>query len=147
MNKQTCDICKEPVTDQSTDIWALETWYEKSGDVHETGRTANLNRDYLVICTRPKCQATLKGLWDDFVQEVGEGNSVLSNRREVTEVDNRDASETWLWLGRRDRVEVDPVDLVENMIENNRQWIIEEEGVDAIDLERALEVLNKARGR
>ena len=68
--RQTCDICKKPVTDQSTDIWASETWYEKDGEVHETGRTASLNRDYLVICIRTACQRTLKSLWNDFVGKV-----------------------------------------------------------------------------
>ncbi len=66
---------------------------------------------------------------------------------DVIEWDNRDPSVTWLWIDKVRYISVNPYDMIENMVENCRPWIIEEEGVDAIDLERALEVLKRASGR
>lgn len=48
-----------------------------------------------------------------IVTETG----IIPERVDVTEVDNRDQGATWLWIG-DDYVEVDPVELISNMIEN-----------------------------
>jgi len=42
----------------------------------------------------------------------------MNVRRTVVELDNRDQSETWLWLEDGSRVEVDPIELFENLLEN-----------------------------
>jgi hypothetical protein len=61
----------------------------------------------------------------------------------VDEVDNRDSRTTWLWIG-NDYVEVDPVDLIENMLENCSEWYKEEGGLDQEDLDRVLFILKSA---
>ncbi len=110
-------------------------------DVQDDEKTVTWKRVHL------ECRHSCPLLWSciDIPAECYGG--VLRNRQEVVQVDNRDPGATWLWLSLSDFVEIDPVDLVENMIENCRQWIIEEAGVDAIDLERALKVLKRASGR
>ncbi len=65
-----CDVCKKPVEDQSTDIWALVTLYEPDGEVRKTGEQGDLANDYLVICNRTYCQVWIKTYWDEFVNEV-----------------------------------------------------------------------------
>ena len=60
-------------------------------------------------------------------------------------IDNRDPGTTWIWLeGTGDYVEVSPVELVENMIENCREWILAEQGVTEEALESALKTLRQA---
>ena len=66
---------------------------------------------------------------------------------DIAEWDNRDPSETWLWIDKVRYISVDPFDMIENMVENCRQWIIEEEGVNADELDNALAVLKRASGR
>ena len=61
----------------------------------------------------------------------------------VTEVDNRDNRTTWLWINESQYVEIDPVDLVENMIDNCAEWY-KESGVEREDLDDALNVLKSA---
>jgi len=41
----------------------------------------------------------------------------MAEQYDVQDVDNRDQRTTWLWIT-QDYVEVDPIDLMENMIEN-----------------------------
>ncbi len=41
------------------------------------------------------------------------------NKLTIQRVDNRDTSTTWLWLNDTDYVEVDPLDLFDNAIENS----------------------------
>ena len=53
----------------------------------------------------------------------------------VTEVDNRDPSTTWLWISKTEYVEISPVDLIENMIENCCNWFDEETDVPCKELE------------
>ncbi len=60
---KTCSICNQPVTDQSTDIEVHETWYEKNGEVHETGISATYTPDYIVVCMRSKCRKVLSIAW------------------------------------------------------------------------------------
>ncbi len=45
-------------------------------------------------------------------------DGMMPKRRVVVEVDNRDSRTTWLWIGVSDYVEIDPIDLLENMLEN-----------------------------
>jgi len=58
----------------------------------------------------------------------------------VVLVDNRDPRCTWLWISDHEYVEVDPVDLVENMVENCTPWYEEEAGIDPTELQRAVDV-------
>lgn len=66
----TCDMCGNPVGSTSTDIWNLTTLYLESGEVHKTGEQGDEDFDYLVVCTRVRCQTALKVLWDKFVTDV-----------------------------------------------------------------------------
>lgn len=72
-------------------------------------------------------------------------NGSIPERYDVQSIDNRDPSTTWLWIG-DDYVEVNPFELIENMVENCRSWIIEEEGIDPEELDKALAVLKRAAG-
>ena len=59
----------------------------------------------------------------------------------VEYLDNRDPGTTWLIIEDtedQDYVEVNPFELIENMVENCRPWILEEEGVGAKELDDAL---------
>ncbi len=53
----------------------------------------------------------------------------------ITEWDNRDPSETWLWIDQHRYVCVDPVEMIENMIENCCNWFDEETDVPCKELE------------
>lgn len=71
--RPTCDVCGQPVTGESQDIWALTTYYDKNGEVRKTGEQADLDvfeNDYLVICDQFKCQKWLHKLWYDFVTSL-----------------------------------------------------------------------------
>ena len=56
------------------------------------------------------------------VTDVG----TFPERVEVTELDNRDTRTTWLWIG-DDYIEVDPVELIQNVIENCTHWLKDHE--------------------
>ena len=73
-------------------------------------------------------------------------NGSIPERYDIETIDNRDPSTTWIWIGTGDYVEVNPFELIENMVENCRQWIIEEEGIDPKELDDALAVLKRAAG-
>ncbi len=70
-------------------------------------------------------------------------------RNEVTEVDNRDSRTTWLWISSNQYIEVDPIDLIKNMVENCAHVITDptlhdgetETPVTADELNEALAVL------
>ncbi len=76
-------------------------------------------------------------------------NDNMPFRNEVTEVDNRDSRTTWLWISPQQYVEVDPIELIQNMIENCAHVITDPEihdeateiPVTADELNEALEVL------
>lgn len=72
-------------------------------------------------------------------------NGSIPERYDVQSIDNRDPNETWLWIG-DDYVSVSPYELIENMVENCRDWIIKEEGIKADELDNALAVLKRASG-
>ena len=64
------------------------------------------------------------------------------------EVDNRDNRTTWLWIGGygHQYIEIDPVDLVENMIENVQGYIEDPEtetDVTMTELQGALQILRR----
>ena len=61
--------------------------------------------------------------------------------------DNRDSNETWLWIDKVRHIRVSPFDMIENMVENCLPWIVDEEGVPADEVGKALAVLKKASGR
>ena len=56
----------------------------------------------------------------------------IPERYDVASVDNRDYRTTWLWIG-RDYVEVDPVDLFTNMIDNC-EYVLVKEGTFTPDM-------------
>lgn len=72
-------------------------------------------------------------------------NGIIPERYEVQSIDNRDPATTWLWIT-DDYVEVNPFELIENMVENCRPWILEEVGIDPKELDDALAVLKRASG-
>lgn len=43
---------------------------------------------------------------------------IIPRERTIVEVDNRDERTTWLWLNQHEYIEVDPVELHANMLEN-----------------------------
>lgn len=69
----------------------------------------------------------------------------------VVQVDNRDSRTTWLWTSDWEYVEVDPVELIENMIENCAHVITDpqcqtdtgQEPVSADELKLALSILQR----
>lgn len=70
-------------------------------------------------------------------------------RNEVTEVDNRDSRTTWLWISNEQYIEVDPIELIQNMVENCAHVITDptlhdgetEDPVTADELNEALSIL------
>ena len=61
--------------------------------------------------------------------------------------DNRDPGETWLWYDEIHYISVSPFEMIENMIENCKPWIVEEVGVSEDELEKAMQVLARACGQ
>ncbi len=41
------------------------------------------------------------------------------NELQVQRTENRDAVTTWLWVNDEDYIEINPIDLIINMLENN----------------------------
>ena len=79
----------------------------------------------------------------------------LPQRHTDIEIDNRDSRTTWLWIGGygNEYLEVDPVELIENMIENCAHVITDHEiyllvdgaenQVTAEELQTALQILQR----
>ena len=65
----------------------------------------------------------------------------------ISEWDNRDTATTWLWIDKVRYVEVNPYDMIENMVENGLDWITDEIGISVEEVEQALKVLKRASGR
>ncbi len=65
-----------------------------------------------------ECRGKCPLLWScvDIPTECYDG--MFPTRRVVVEVDNRDRATTWLWISKSDYVEVNPTDLMNNMLEN-----------------------------
>ena len=77
---------------------------------------------------------------------VTKNGNTIPERYDFT-VDNRDPGTTWLWLdGTGDYIEVNPYELIENAVENCKDWMVDEEGVDPTELDKALSVLKRASG-
>ena len=64
------------------------------------------------------------------------------------ELDNRDPNTTWIRLEgcHGDYIEVSPYEIIENMVENCKEWIIQEEGITEEALRTALDTLKRASG-
>ena len=65
-----------------------------------------------------ECRGNCPLLWSvvDIPDECYDG--VMRRHRPVIEVDNRDSRTTWLWINQTEYVEIDPVALMNNMLEN-----------------------------
>ena len=63
---------------------------------------------------------------------------------DIKEWDNRDPSETWLWIDKHRYISVDPVEMIENMIENCCSWFDDETDVTCKELESFVALLKRA---
>ncbi|MEE8599428.1 MAG: hypothetical protein V3S69_08010 [Dehalococcoidales bacterium] len=59
----------------------------------------------------------------------------------ITETDNRDSGTTWLWISWEDYIEVNPVELINNVIENCEPWLTEEAGITPEELKQVQDIL------
>ena len=69
--KQTCDMCKEPVGEESLDLWAMGTLYDEQGQEYKTGAQIDddlIPVDYIVIC--PCCSGKVASLWNEMVKQI-----------------------------------------------------------------------------
>lgn len=63
---------------------------------------------------------------------------------DIVEWDNRDPSVTWLWIDDVRYISVDPVEVVENMIENCCSWFDEETDITCKELEDFVALMKRA---
>ncbi len=64
----------------------------------------------------------------------------------ITEWDNRDPATTWLWIDKVRYIEVNPVELIANMVENCHVGMVEFEDVTEDQLNHAVSILKRAIG-
>ena len=113
-------------------------------DVPNDEKTVTWKRVHL------ECLGRCPVLWgcvDIPTECLNDGTPTIPLHLKVDTVDNRDSRTTWLWInGDTEYIEVDPVDLIENMIENCTQVITDPEykgDVTSDELQTALSILQR----
>ncbi len=107
MTKQAVYYC--PGCGNEAEVIQVDDQHGDIGDVDVTWKRIHL-----------ECRHSCSLLWACYDEPNECFTGALQKHREVIEVDNRDERTTWLWISRSDYIEVDPVDLIGNMIENCR---------------------------
>ena len=133
MTKQTVFYC--PGCGKEAEVIQVDDQHGDIGDVDVTWKRIHL-----------ECRHNCPLLWACYDTPEECYGGILQKRVTDVTVDNRDPSATWLWISKSDYVEIKPLDLVENMVENCLPWILEETDVDEVDLMNALAVLKRATG-